>query len=563
MGRHLLYILLVLMQLQAAATGSKVDSLELLLRQGNLSRQQSLSALNALGFELWTVDPSRSVQVGRDALHLARELENKDQEAYAYKVIGVAYWALGDYQLALDHMLKSLSSFQKLGDRKGVGSMLLNIGLVYSEQLSYSEAKEYFRRAIHEFIAQGREVSRATALTKLATVLSFQDSMDLAKTYLAEAVEIHRSHSFRYGLAEAYNRLGIVYRLEGDYNASLDYLYRSRDISQEIQDNEGLAKCYADIAATFSAMGRPEEAETYYLKSVQKSTSIGSKKWRMQAYLGLSTLYESQGRHSEALGHYRKYHDLHDSVLNRQKIMAIAHLQEEFKNRERLQDLENSRMRIADLQTQARSRSTLMVVLSILFVLLVTSIALAYRNQNLRANRLLREQMHRENLSKMEREKQEVKLENARLRAADLERQLELKHRELASYALNFLQKNEFIAELNRDLTGIKSSTPALQKIKQKLRHANRLDRDWENFRMRFEKVHSNFTDQLKEAHPDLSPAEIKLATLIRINLNTKECASVLGISPESVKTARHRLRKKIGIGTEASLYESLSSFGA
>jgi DNA-binding CsgD family transcriptional regulator len=44
----------------------------------------------------------------------------------------------------------------------------------------------------------------------------------------------------------------------------------------------------------------------------------------------------------------------------------------------------------------------------------------------------------------------------------------------------------------------------------------------------------------------ELSPTELRLCTLIKLNLNIKETASVLNIEPTSVKTARHRLRKKL-----------------
>lgn len=555
------FLILLFCQLAAKASGEKVDSLQSLLQNENLSPADSLSILNELGFELWTVDPSRSVQVGRKALNLALRLEEEEEVAYAYKVIGVAYWALGDYQLALDNMLQSLDRYKELHNEQGVGSMFLNIGLVYSEQLSYTQAKYYFRQAYAIFEKSERSRSQATALTKLATVLSFEDSLAVAKDYLNKAIELHRDNAYQYGLAEAYNRMGIVYRMEGDYNASLDYLYRSRDISNSIDDNEGLAKGFTDIGLTLMAMQRYSEAEDFFQQSLQKSRAIGSKKWRVEAYLGLSKLYEIRKEKDAALEYLKKYQSLKDSILDQQKILAIAHLQDEYENREQLRDLENSKLRIYDLQEQARSRTTLIVVISILFILLIAVISLAYRNQSLRAKRLADQKEQDLRLREIEEEKHAAELENIRLKQKELERELELRQRELASYALNFLQKNEFIADLRKDLQKVKS-LPELQRVKRKLQSAGGLDKDWENFRMQFEKVHGNFADELKVHHPDLTQAELKLATLLRINLNTKECASILGISPESAKTARYRLRKKMNVDTEENLFDYLRRYG-
>ena len=544
------------------STGSKVDSVEKLLEKPNLTRQDSLRLLNELGFELWTVDPSRSVIVGRKALTLAHDLSDKPQTAYAYKVIGVAYWALGDYQLALSNMLQSLELYEELKDEHGIGSMLLNIGLIYSDQRSNEEAKTYFRKAYVLYEKNNRKVSRATALTKLATVLILEDSLALAKEHLNTAIDIHHEHDYRYGLAEAYNRLGIVYRKEKDFNTSLDYLYRGRDLSFEIDDNEGLAKCFVDIGLTFLDMNRIEEAEGYLTKGIDKAKSIGSKKWQMEGFLGMATLFNEQADASSALEYYRSYQLLKDSILDQQKIMAMANLREEYETRQQLQELEESKFRIRDLQEKARSPTIFLISLAALFLLSIVVIALYYRNQNLKGKQLKEKREKEVQLRQIREQNHKTEVENIRLKQKELERELELRDRELTSYAINFLQKNEFISEVQADLQRIKS-LPELDRVKRKLKGSSQLDKDWENFKMQFEKVHGSFSDELKTTYPDLSPAELKLSTLLRINLNTKECASILGISPESVKTARYRLRKKMDIDSDENLFDHLRKFGS
>ena len=540
----------------------KVDSLESLLQNTKLSGADSLHLLNTLGFELWTVNPSRSVEVGRKALGLALNQNNEPAVAYAYKVIGVAYWALGDYQLALSNMFESLERYEELNDLNGVGSMLLNIGLVYSEQLSYREAKSYFRKAQKSFQDNNREGNIATALTKLAAVLTLEDSLATARDYLNSAIEIHHSNNYRYGLAEAYNRLGIVYRKQGDYNASLDYLYRSRDISIGINDNEGLAKCFVDIGITFLATEQFPQAREFFEHGLEKANSIGSKKWRLEAFRGLANLYELKNNNDSALKYYRAYQILKDSVLDKQKIMAIANLKEEYENRQQVQELADTKYRIKELQEVAKARTIFLVSIVVLFFMTTALIVLFYRNQQLKNKRLKEQQEKDVQLQQMKEEKHYAEVENIRLRQKELERELELKDRELASYAINFLQKNEFISDVNADLQKVKSLSD-LDRVKRKLKSASQLDKGWENFKMQFEKVHGSFSDELKSTYPDLSPSDLKLAILLRINLNTKECATILGISPDSVKTARYRLRKKMDIDTEESLFDHLIGFGS
>ncbi len=82
----------------------------------------------------------------------------------------------------------------------------------------------------------------------------------------------------------------------------------------------------------------------------------------------------------------------------------------------------------------------------------------------------------------------------------------------------------------------------------------------WEDFKIRFEKVHPNFSKNLLEKYSDLSPTELKLSILLRLNLSSKEIAEILSIQVDSVKTARSRLRKKMGISLDANLTNFLSN---
>lgn len=56
-----------------------------------------------------------------------------------------------------------------------------------------------------------------------------------------------------------------------------------------------------------------------------------------------------------------------------------------------------------------------------------------------------------------------------------------------------------------------------------------------------------HFQGQLKRRFPELTAYDLRLCTYLKSNLTTKEIAVLLNITPDSVKKAKHRLRKKIG----------------
>jgi FixJ family two-component response regulator len=79
-------------------------------------------------------------------------------------------------------------------------------------------------------------------------------------------------------------------------------------------------------------------------------------------------------------------------------------------------------------------------------------------------------------------------------------------------------------------------------------------DKNWENFMIHFEQVHNNFFDQLKSKYPHLNSSDLKFCALLKLKLDTKEIATIMNISPQSVKVARSRLRKKLQLGITSNL---------
>src|SRR5690606_40576153 len=155
-------------------------------------------------------------------------------------------------------------------------------------------------------------------------------------------------------------------------------------------------------------------------------------------------------------------------------------------------------------------------------------------------------------------------MENQRLKQLELEGELHFKNKELASYALNFVQKNELLEKLYSQLRNIRGATPkdqasALNQIERTIRQHRSLEKDWEDFKNYFDQVHGRLLGNLKENFPGLSGNDLKVAALARLNLNIKETSNILGISPESAKTARYRLRKKLKMAQDDDLFSFLA----
>ncbi len=151
---------------------------------------------------------------------------------------------------------------------------------------------------------------------------------------------------------------------------------------------------------------------------------------------------------------------------------------------------------------------------------------------------------------------------NSMLKFADSYNELiALKDRELASISLSLTQKSKLIQEVINKLNLIRNELEEdkekvrgeLRKLVQDISEETR-DDSWASFKTYFDNVHPSFFQRLIELFPDLTPAEMRLAAFLRLNLSSKEIASILFITPDSVKTARNRLRKKMNLSPDENL---------
>lgn len=158
-------------------------------------------------------------------------------------------------------------------------------------------------------------------------------------------------------------------------------------------------------------------------------------------------------------------------------------------------------------------------------------------------------------------EKEIIRLQNEKL-----ESEIELKNTQLASTTLNLIQKGEMLVKVKEEFERMKrvsevdKDSDDYKKI-LKMLGDDKMKKNWEQFAVHFDKVHSDFLVSIKEAFPNLTPSELKLCAYLRLSLSSKEIAQIMNITIKSVELGRHRLRKKLGIDPNVNLFNFLLNF--
>jgi xylulokinase len=140
----------------------------------------------------------------------------------------------------------------------------------------------------------------------------------------------------------------------------------------------------------------------------------------------------------------------------------------------------------------------------------------------------------------------------------DLHDRLKSKENDLKTTTLKLSAADELLQEarqlLEKQLSANGKSNAHERDLHRKIDHFLKDQQSWDTLERRVELMQDDVYQKLHHSFPELSVEDIQLCNLIRMNLSTKELASVLNLSVRGVETRRYRLRKKLGLDREDKL---------
>jgi DNA-binding CsgD family transcriptional regulator len=143
--------------------------------------------------------------------------------------------------------------------------------------------------------------------------------------------------------------------------------------------------------------------------------------------------------------------------------------------------------------------------------------------------------------------------------------ELEAKIKALTALTLQNIQKNELLETIRIQMTELKKSLPDQSKEKiidivKQISTNQTSNKDWNHFKLYFERIYHGFFEELQAIAPRLNARDLRLCALIKLNMDSRQIASVMNITPESAKVSRYRIKRKMGLNSEDNILHFLSS---
>lgn len=140
-----------------------------------------------------------------------------------------------------------------------------------------------------------------------------------------------------------------------------------------------------------------------------------------------------------------------------------------------------------------------------------------------------------------------------------LELENEHRRRDVASSAMRIVELNELLSGIRDiatsiDLTDSIRARRDLRRLIHTIDSEADADKHWQSFEERFRLLHSTYLTTLANRFPTLSPTELRVCTLIKMDTSNKDMARILSLEPGSVEKYRQRIRKKLQLTKDVNL---------
>lgn len=175
--------------------------------------------------------------------------------------------------------------------------------------------------------------------------------------------------------------------------------------------------------------------------------------------------------------------------------------------------------------------------------------------------------LHREEQSKLEAERQAEEQKIQQIKREMLEAELQNKNNELSLQTSALVKRNQAIQKLLDELERQKETLAERYPNKLYMRMKTLMEEslndqaDWLLFESHFNSAHQNFIDRLRQQYSDITTGDLRICCLLRMNLSTKEIASLLNVSVRAIELRRYRLRKRLGLDGDTNLIDFLIRF--
>jgi hypothetical protein len=448
--------------------------------------------------------------------------------------------SIGNVSLATDYYFASLKLAEKSKDSDNIAKMYNNIGNAYIGVGQPLEARKYIAKGI-KLMESEEKISIPILYNNLAKAFELLGDTSKAIYNYRKCIKTAEKLESVDAIITSGINLANIWIIQSEKDSAIYYANIVHDKALSFFENSPQMVRSLELQSSICEM----RGNTLCVEQNLLSAYTKAKESRLMLEIErltakLSNFYDQNNNQERAYFFLKENIQYYDSV-NVQEAQDLLLLKIEEKKLDSVKfasyKLETEKEM---LELKISNRNIGLWLVGIILTSL-SLIALLYFRNTKRKKQILQLELNQKELT--------ILSKNKEILSANLEIEAQEKALSEIKKRLSDQLSTEYDAEFN-ELNIVLKQTDRFLSVLERRKYINNLIKISDN----------EFHNTLKREFPKLTTGEVKLATLIRLNLGTEELLDIFNISKDSLNKKRYRLRKKFKIDKEENLNQFIRS---
>ncbi len=450
--------------------------------------------------------------------------------------LGRLHLSMDQHELALPYINEAIRIQHADGDTQRLMHSYNVLGNIYLTQRQPESATEAYEMA--QAYARQLDMQRMVVMiySNLSSIwCTREDGFEKAMRYIEPGLDGAYAAGETDLVAVLLINKAQTWLTAGESAKALELFLEAREIVLQLNDTYKEMDVSHRMGMAYRELGDYERARREQQRSLVIAVERQSLGYQSKALLEMAALDSLQHDYVSFARHYVRGTNLRDSIWNQEKQIRIAELQI-------IHETEQKALEIEQLTQQSRVRKLSIIFLAVgaglvLILFVFVFLYLGKRQKLIRQQYLLQQQR--------------------------AEHELAANKRELTGKALSLARSDQLLTQLKKDLGHMLSNpdhdnNEDILSTLRLLKSNDNSQRLWTEFETRFNELNDGFISRLSSRYPTLSPAEIRLCAMLRLQLSTKDIAEMIKRSTRTIEHTRTSIRKKMNLTVGDNLVQHI-----
>ena len=292
---------------------------------------------------------SNAIDQIKGSLELFDDYKFEDLRIRSLVLLGDIYTEIGEYDGALDNLLKAESLNRPLENPNVEGQINYTLGYVYYYQNNIQKAKEVSEKAEKLFDQLGLSRSKARTHNLLGLINLQTKDYTNAESYFNLAMELYQKQNYKKGIASVLFNKSYIYLDQGQNERVLEIQLQALRLEKEINNVPGIIISNNAIGKILLDIEKYDEAEKYLLLSDRLLQENPSPSYEEDTNLFLAELYSAKKDYKKA------YKYLKQSKANSDSLYSYNSLERSLQLNA-INDLEKKELEIQSLDNERKTK---------------------------------------------------------------------------------------------------------------------------------------------------------------------------------------------------------------